>query len=75
MTRRERRDSIPSQATNQLPSAVMRQDEKIVVPEELTTGSADGSVEHSEPPKVYLPACGALVDIFWWARRTPEPPK
>jgi hypothetical protein len=23
-----------------------------------------------EPPKVYLPACGALCDIFWWARRS-----
>lgn len=22
-----------------------------------------------EPPKLYLPACGALCDIFWWARR------
>jgi hypothetical protein len=53
----------------------MRQDEKIVVSEQETTASADGAVEHSEPPKVYLPACGARVDIFWWARRTPEPPK
>jgi hypothetical protein len=24
-----------------------------------------------EPPKIYLPACGALCDIFWWARRDP----
>jgi hypothetical protein len=23
-----------------------------------------------EPPKIYLPACGALCDIFWWARRS-----
>lgn len=21
-----------------------------------------------EPPKLYLPACGALCDILWWAR-------
>ena len=21
------------------------------------------------PPKLYLPACGALCDILWWARR------
>jgi hypothetical protein len=24
-----------------------------------------------EPPKIYLAACGALCDIFWWARRDP----
>ncbi|MFZ2060983.1 MAG: hypothetical protein WAU82_08220 [Candidatus Binatus sp.] len=23
------------------------------------------------PPKIYLAACGALCDIFWWARRDP----
>jgi hypothetical protein len=35
-----------------------------------------------EPPKIYIPACGALCDIFWWARRSPaaeekapKPPK
>ena len=27
---------------------------------------------HVEPPKIYLPACGALGDIFWWARRDPS---
>jgi hypothetical protein len=53
----------------------MRQDEKIVVSEQETTASADGAVERVEPPRVYLPACGALVDIFWWARRTPQAPK
>jgi hypothetical protein len=26
---------------------------------------------HADPPKVYLPACGALCDVFWWARRDP----
>jgi hypothetical protein len=53
----------------------MRPDEKIIVPEEQTTTSTDASVERVEPPKVYLPACGALCDIFWWARRTPDAPK
>jgi len=56
----------------------MRPDEKIVVSELPTTpdtSPADASVERAEPPRVYLPACGALCDIFWWARRTPEPPK
>ncbi len=24
-----------------------------------------------EPPKIYLPACGVLCDVFWWARRNP----
>ncbi|HSU90844.1 MAG TPA: hypothetical protein VLI44_05315 [Sporolactobacillaceae bacterium] len=60
---------------NQLPSISMRPDEKIVAPEEQTTTPADASVDRVEPPKVYLPACGALVDIFWWARRTPDAPK
>ena len=50
-------------------------DEKIVASEQQTSAPADASVERVEPPKVYLPACGALVDIFWWARRPPEPPK
>ncbi|HUA33058.1 MAG TPA: hypothetical protein VMA09_05595 [Candidatus Binataceae bacterium] len=31
------------------------------------TKNNDG--EHREPPAVYFPACGALCDIFWWARR------
>jgi hypothetical protein len=25
----------------------------------------------TEPPRVYIRACGALCDAFWWARRTP----
>jgi hypothetical protein len=50
-------------------------DEKIVAPEQKATEPADAPGERVEPPKVYLPACGALVDIFWWARRTPESPK
>jgi hypothetical protein len=24
-----------------------------------------------EPPRIYIPACGALCDIFWWARPDP----
>ena len=53
----------------------MRADEKIVAHEQQTTTPTDTSIDRIEPPKVYLPACGALCDIFWWARRTPEPPK
>ena len=60
---------------NQLPSISMRPDEKISAPEEPLATPADKSVERAEPPKIYLPACGALVDIFWWARRAPEPRK
>ncbi len=26
------------------------------------------------PPKVYLPSCGVLCDVFWWARRKDDPP-
>lgn len=29
---------------------------------------ATASIESGEPPKLYLPACGALCDILWWAR-------
>ncbi len=24
-----------------------------------------------EPPEIYFAACGALCDVFWWARRKP----
>jgi hypothetical protein len=27
---------------------------------------ATASVASGEPPKLYLPACGALCDILWW---------
>jgi hypothetical protein len=30
---------------------------------------------HVEPPKIYIPACGALCDIFWWARGNPTADK
>jgi hypothetical protein len=30
---------------------------------------ATASVASGEPPKLYLPACGALCDILWWAGR------
>jgi hypothetical protein len=26
----------------------------------------------AEPPKIYIPACGVLCDVFWWARRDPS---
>jgi hypothetical protein len=42
-------------------------------PQELqppTTSDQLTPRDHSaEPPHLYLPACGALCDIFWWARR------
>ena len=50
----------------------MERSEKIRSAPEQTDSVADGSVDQAEPPKIYLPACGALCDIFWWARRTPE---
>jgi hypothetical protein len=31
------------------------------------------SDQSSEPPKIYVPACGVLCDVFWWARRDPSP--
>jgi hypothetical protein len=24
------------------------------------------------PPKIYYAACGALCDVFWWARRSDD---
>jgi hypothetical protein len=42
---------------------------------ERVDSHTDASVDHAEPPRVYLAACGTLCDIFWWARRTPEAPK
>ena len=55
------------------------------VDEKRTTESADRLIDDRvdnaepsisiEPPRVYVAACGTLCDIFWWARRTPEPPK
>jgi hypothetical protein len=41
-----------------------------------TSIAAGGEVETTanvasgEPPKLYVPACGALCDILWWARRS-----
>lgn len=31
--------------------------------------------ERKGPPKVYIPSCGVLCDVFWWARRRDEPPE
>jgi hypothetical protein len=42
---------------------------------EQADSHTDTPLDQAEPPTVYLAACGALCDIFWWARRTPEPPK
>jgi len=42
---------------------------------ENKTGACDSPPTPStqvDPPKIYLPACGALCDIFWWARRDPS---
>jgi hypothetical protein len=27
----------------------------------------------AEPPAIYFAACGALCDLFWWARKSPPP--
>jgi hypothetical protein len=37
---------------------------------ENKTAAPDASTS-TEPPKIYIPACGTLCDIFWWARRNP----
>ena len=33
--------------------------------------TAPDSSTSTEPPKIYVAACGTLCDIFWWARRNP----
>ena len=57
----------------------MESTEKIVSTLESSPEHVDSHTDvandRAEPPRVYLAACGALCDIFWWARRTPEPPK
>ena len=53
---------------------------KNLTPNPFPSGKGDQSVEPSEPekkigdaepPKIYIPACGVLCDVFWWARREP----
>lgn len=39
--------------------------------DEKTAADSTPPATHVEPPKIYLAACGALCDIFWWARRDP----
>jgi hypothetical protein len=34
--------------------------------DDLSDAQSDSPLE---PPAVYVPACGVLCDIFWWARR------
>jgi hypothetical protein len=29
--------------------------------------------DSAEPPTIFIPSCGVLCDIFWWARRQPGP--
>jgi hypothetical protein len=32
---------------------------------------SDKKIVLAEPPKIFIPACGVLCDVFWWARRDP----
>jgi hypothetical protein len=31
--------------------------------------NGDGEARFHEPPAAWIPACGVLCDMFWWARR------
>jgi hypothetical protein len=42
-----------------------------MTPERENKNAAPPLSTHVEPPKIYHAACGALCDIFWWARRDP----
>ena len=46
-------------------------DELQKAPRDTDAAIADNEVSArpAEPPKIYIPACGVLCDIFWWARR------
>ena len=44
-----------------------------MAPEDKTP-TLDAALTNVEPPKIYIPSCGVLCDIFWWARRNTEPP-
>jgi hypothetical protein len=37
--------------------------------EEVLSNENSKAVSSAEPPPAYIPACGALCDAFWWARR------
>jgi hypothetical protein len=36
-------------------------------------GATSAGAVSGEPPAVYFPSCGAICDVFWWARRKPAP--
>jgi hypothetical protein len=36
-------------------------------------GATSAGAASGEPPAVYFPSCGAICDVFWWARRKPDP--
>jgi hypothetical protein len=38
----------------------------------MPLNSENKAADSIEPPEIYIPACGVLCDIFWWAR--PNPP-
>lgn len=40
---------------------------------EMPLNSEKEIADSVEPPEIYIPSCGVLCDIFWWARRKPEP--
>jgi hypothetical protein len=42
-----------------------------MLPEDENKTAAPDASTSTEPPKIYIPACGTLCDIFWWARRNP----
>jgi hypothetical protein len=44
---------------------------KAMTPDRENKNAAPPLSTHVEPPKIYHAACGAVCDIFWWARRDP----
>jgi len=43
--------------------------------EEVISKRNPESGSSTDPPKVYIPACGTLCDAFWWARRSSDSKK
>ncbi len=36
--------------------------------------NGEGEPRYHEPPAAYIPSCGVLCDMFWWARRRSPTP-
>jgi hypothetical protein len=40
---------------------------------EIEDAAQSQPAARKSPPKIFFAACGALCDVFWWARRKDDP--